>query len=702
MAAERAERGEPDLHPESVVRRWFGLQVALSARPPAYTWHAGRHAPALPTLWDRVPVVDDMIVRRSSRTAAFWRLRRAAILLLLTGPAAAAIAPTVAHAGGERASYRTQTLPSGGAIRASAPEIVGSAASLRNTGSASAEPSSGPRGTAARRTTASRRATRIDLKADARFSLAALRWSTAQPLTGRMRAQRTDGSWTDWTDLESDTVGDDGVVEGGDPRAAAAAHRRTAVIGRQGSTEPIWTGPARRLVVELTSPRPKGLRAAFVDITGQLPAVKARAAARRDDLMAGIHPRADWDPNNECAPRTTAGFGSVQAVTVHHTAGSNDYTEAQVPAVMLAICKYHRNANGWNDIGYNVLVDRYGGAWEGRAGGLTNAVIGAHAQGFNSVAAGISMIGEYTSVAPPPAQVATVARVAAWKLAVAGAPRSGTVELESAGGSLARFRAGETAVLPRVMGHRDVGQTACPGNTGYTVLDGVRASVAAASPSIPPNLPLPAPTVAPTPAPTPKPVKITISTKRRLDVGASAVVTGTATQGATPLKGETVALQVGSGSKWITVDKAKTASNGKYRFTRKFSRSWTMRVARATGAETSAAVELVVVPKLTLTVPKRLQVGKATTLRGTIKPGRGPVVLTVERRASNGTYVKGKTQPVRLKGRTLTVKVTPHSLALYRFRLVYAGSDLAAAAKSPLGFGRAVRTSSTAGGASVG
>lgn len=621
-----------------------------------------------------------MIVRRPTRTTAARRFGTAA-LLLLTGLGAGALVPSAGvAAAGERANYRTQLLPAG--------SPVGSASAARGDVGRTA-------GTA-----------RISIKADERFSLVALRWSTGQAIAGRMRAQRVDGSWSSWTDLESDQAGDDGVVEGSDPAKAAAAHERTTKIGRQGSTEPIWTGPAKRLVVELNGARPKGLRAAFVDVTGKLPTVTAKAAraARRSDT-ADIHPRADWDPNDECRPRTTAGFGVVKGVTVHHTAGSNDYTEAQVPAVMLAICKYHRNANGWNDVGYNVLVDRFGGAWEGRAGGLTNAVIGAHAQGFNSVAAGISMIGEYTNVAPPPAQVATVAKVAAWKLAVSGAPRTGTVELVSAGGSLSRYGAGKTAVLPRVFAHRDVGQTACPGNTGYTVMDGVRAAVAAATPSLPVNLPAPGTIATPPPVvatPKPKPVKITISTARRLDVGASAVVTGTATQGTVPLKGETVALQVGGGSNWTTVDKAKTASNGKYEFKRKFSRSWTMRVARAAGQETSAAVELVVVPKLTLTVPKRMKVGKAYTLRGTIKPGRGPVLLTVERRLANGKYVAGNSQPAKLKGRVLTVKITPHSLTLYRFRLVYAGSDLAAPAKSAFGFGRSVRTSSTAGGASVG
>ena len=623
-----------------------------------------------------------MIVRRSTRTHRLL-LHLAPVALLAAGLASAQPAAASPGSAAEHASYRTQALPAG-------------------------QPSAGEgsrdaRSASAARSTRTARTTRIDLPADDRFSLVALRWATDQPLSGRMRAQRTDGTWTAWSTLSTEDVGADHQAgdsgqatghDGPDPAEAAAARRRTRVADAPSATEPLWTGPARRLQVDLRGPRPRGLRAAFVDVTGTLPTVTARAArARQDASMAGINPRSAWDPGNECAPRGTPSIGTVEAVTVHHTAGSNDYTQAQVPAVMLAICKFHRNSNGWNDIGYNVLVDQFGGAWEGRAGGLTNAVIGAHAQGFNSVAAGISMIGEYTATAPSAATVATVARVAAWKLAVAGQPRSGDVALTSAGGSLSRFGAGKVALMPRVFGHRDVGQTACPGNVGYTILDTVRAAVASADPSVPAALP-------PAQPPAPLPIKITISTKKRLDVGASAVVTGTARQGSAPLRGAPLALQVGDGKKWTTVATAKTDTSGKYRFARKFSRSWTVRVARADGDSASTAVPLVVVPKLTLTVPKRLPVNKRVTLRGTIAPGRGPVTLTVERRTASGKYVKGKTQSVRLKGRTLTVNVTPHSLALYRFQLVYGGSDLAAAAKSPLTFGRVV-AKTTGGGASL-
>lgn len=617
-------------------------------------------------LCHRVSVVDDMIVRRTPRTAGRSRLIALAATLLAGGLVGAGLPTPAAAAAPEQATYRTELLPAGVATAAAARTSTGGAGS---------------------------RTTRIDLRSAKRFSLAALRWPDgSQAVAGRLRAQRTDGSWTAWSDLESDRAGADGSTEAPGAPGAAAARRRGATVGQQGSTEPIWTGPSRRLQVELVGARPRALQGAFVDVTGSVP--KARAARAQTDL-AGIQPRAAWDPNNECKPRAAPGIGSVQGVAVHHTAGSNEYSADQVPAVILAICKFHRNSNGWNDIGYNVIVDKYGGAWEGRAGGLTLGVVGAHAQGFNAVSAGISMIGDYSVVAPPAVMLSTVARVAAWKLAVAGVPREGTVDLTSAGGSLSRFKSGDVATLPRVFAHRDVGQTACPGDAGYATLDGVRARVASADPTLPVNLPA-------TPAPAPQPVKITISTKQRVAVGVDSVVSGTATQGASPLKSAALALQIAQGGTWQTVSTTRTNGSGKYRFARRFTRSWDMRVARTDGdGGTSARVEVVIIPKLTLTVPKRMRVGSRITLRGTIKPGRGPVTLSIERRTKSGKYVAVATQKTTLKRRTITSVIKPGTATLYRFRLNYAGSDLAGAARSPLVYGRAVVNGTTGGGASV-
>ena len=71
---------------------------------------------------------------------------------------------------------------------------------------------------------------------------------------------------------------------------------------------------------------------------------------------------------------------------------------AQAPAIVKAIQLYHVKGNGWNDIGYNFLVDRFGTVYEGRYGGIERNVVGAHAEGFNTGSFGVSLLGEYSSL----------------------------------------------------------------------------------------------------------------------------------------------------------------------------------------------------------------------------------------------------------------------------------------------------------------
>jgi hypothetical protein len=164
----------------------------------------------------------------------------------------------------------------------------------------------------------------------------------------------------------------------------------------------------------------------------------------------------------------------VRAVVWHHTATSNDYAEADVPKILRSIYHFQAVSRGWGDIGYNVLVDRFGRLWEGRAGGLARPVVGAHAGGFNSHTAGIAVIGDHQSVAVPAGSVEAAARYIAWRLSLGPAadPR-GQTQL-TGGGPLSRFPANTTVTVPRVYPHRQTSETDCPGEQGMKALGPLR------------------------------------------------------------------------------------------------------------------------------------------------------------------------------------------------------------------------------------
>jgi hypothetical protein len=172
---------------------------------------------------------------------------------------------------------------------------------------------------------------------------------------------------------------------------------------------------------------------------------------------------------------------------VHHTENPNGYGPGEVPALLRAIYRFHRYGRGWNDIGYNFVVDRFGRIFEARAGGFDEAVVGAHAGGYNYCSTGVAVLGEYGAIdISPPAQAA-LARLLAWKLSLHGAPVPGrvTVRVNPAGAVYSRFPADAHVSLPRVAGHRDADATECPGNALYGELGAVRqqATALAGSPA---------------------------------------------------------------------------------------------------------------------------------------------------------------------------------------------------------------------------
>ncbi len=120
------------------------------------------------------------------------------------------------------------------------------------------------------------------------------------------------------------------------------------------------------------------------------------------------------------------------------------------------------------------MVDKYGQVFEGRAGGLSRAVEGSHTGGFNRDTWGVAMIGNFDDTPPTPIQLRTLGRLLGWRLGINHVDPRGTVALTSAGGPNTHFPANAAPTLPAIFSHRDVGNTDCPGNVAYALMDEIR------------------------------------------------------------------------------------------------------------------------------------------------------------------------------------------------------------------------------------
>ena len=248
---------------------------------------------------------------------------------------------------------------------------------------------------------------------------------------------------------------------------------------------PVYFGGADELQLRARGWRPKGVLH-YVNVSGTTSfagglLTRAREAVNSAFISASavLDPRAEalptrpqvisraaWGANRAsggCRPRERPEKGTVKAAIVHHTVTANEYSEAEAPRIVLGICRYHRNGNGWNDIGYNALVDRFGNVYAGRAGGLAKPIIGAQAQGFNAQTSGVATIGTHTTTPITSATAQGLVSFIAWKLALNGLQARGKTTLTSAGGELSRYPVGRRLRLNRVFGHGTVGLTACPG-----------------------------------------------------------------------------------------------------------------------------------------------------------------------------------------------------------------------------------------------
>jgi hypothetical protein len=282
---------------------------------------------------------------------------------------------------------------------------------------------------------------------------------------------KEDSGWTAWETLVMPDDGPDATTT----EAARARVGTTPLVssGATGIQVRVDTATGETPPDLLVSTIDPGTSPADDDLTHAAPAGSASAAATQPAIIT----RAQWGADEKLRGGITYN-SSVKAITIHHTAGTNSYTQADAAAQVRGIYAYDTLGLGWADIAYNFLVDKWGRVYEGRAGSITEAVRGAHAMGFNVDTMGISAMGNYETAAAPAVMVDAMARVAGWKLSQYAVNPLGKVVLTSQGGSGAKFAAGVKATLDTVHAHQNSSYTLCPGKYLYPQMGTIRTQAA--------------------------------------------------------------------------------------------------------------------------------------------------------------------------------------------------------------------------------
>ena len=289
------------------------------------------------------------------------------------------------------------------------------------------------------------------------FSMVGVTWGEATPssdLTVQVR-WRERYTWSKWTDLELNL-------------------ENTATEGGRPGTEPLWVGNADAVAVRVTSGsgvKPADLKVSTIDPgkgdattpvsfdTGATSVATAAVAQAALVSQPSIISRSAWGASGGSTCDSPLYGQTTRGAVIHHTAGSNSYAKSDSASIVRATQSYHTKSQNWCDIGYNFLVDKYGQIFEGRKGGITKTVRGAHAGNgaVNEETMGVSLMGTFTSTEASAAMKTAVVQLVSWRFSAFSLSAKGTYKL----GGL---------TLNRIAGHRNVVSTECPGKTVYSWL----------------------------------------------------------------------------------------------------------------------------------------------------------------------------------------------------------------------------------------
>lgn len=273
-------------------------------------------------------------------------------------------------------------------------------------------------------------------------------WKSANDGSLLVRFSKDGERWSEWAAL-----GLDGHAEQSPERYVSQLH--FAAAGSQW-IEVEQSAGMEDLVLHFFNPG----RTADLEPSAHSTVVTERSPVYCPCPQPGFEGRDDWCPSGTCPPDATPVSTNPTHLIIHHAAGTN--TSNDWAAVVRAIWDFHTGVNGWDDVGYNWLIDPNGVLYEGRG----DDRLGAHFCGTNGATMGVCMLGDYTNITPTDEAKATLAHLMAWKSCDIGVDPLATA-----------FHSGSGLELMRISGHRDGCATACPGDAFYPQLPEVRDAV---------------------------------------------------------------------------------------------------------------------------------------------------------------------------------------------------------------------------------
>jgi hypothetical protein len=303
-------------------------------------------------------------------------------------------------------------------------------------------------------------------------NLVGVTWKGDPTAQFQVERRGSDGRWRAVGAVEQEDDGPDpGTVEYTRAHAAAAGNVST----------PLWVGKdASEVRVRLTAGSARAVALTRVETPEPAPSGSIAGAATMP--LDGVISRPQWGADENLrlqnCPEGPTIADNVKVAVVHHTAGNNNYGPGDSAAIVRGLYGYATQTLKYCDTHYNFFIDKYGQIFEGRYGGISNPVLAAHATGMNWDTVGIALIGNYTSTPAPAAMISSLEALIAAKLAWHGIDPTRTVNYASLTGT-DKWPAGQVHTISPIVGHRDPGQTSCPGDQVYNRLPEIRANVAA-------------------------------------------------------------------------------------------------------------------------------------------------------------------------------------------------------------------------------